>query len=252
MKPNWRKIKLTLGKRSPEILTAIGIAGMITTVALAVKATPKALELIEEKKEEEQVEQLSVVDTVKTTWKCYIPAAVTGTLSIGCVIGSLNISTRRTAALATAYKVAETALTDYKDKIVEVVGEEKAKEIREKVVEEQVQREPVNKKEIVYIGEGEVACRDLWTGREFSINPATIDIAMAEVNRRIVTDMSGGVPVNDFYELIGIDTLPHGNELGWDLDDGEIKIDKEYIVNPKTGHPILTIDFNVLPHYEYY
>lgn len=37
-------------KHSPEILTGIGIAGMITTTVMAVRATPKALILIEEKK----------------------------------------------------------------------------------------------------------------------------------------------------------------------------------------------------------
>ena len=38
-----RKIK----KHSPEILTGIGIAGMISATVMAVKATPKALKNIE-------------------------------------------------------------------------------------------------------------------------------------------------------------------------------------------------------------
>ena len=45
-----KSAQTTLSKHSPEILTGIGIAGMVTTVVLAVKATPKALQLIEEKK----------------------------------------------------------------------------------------------------------------------------------------------------------------------------------------------------------
>ena len=36
-------------KHSPEILTGVGIAGMITTTVLAVRATPKAMQLIETK-----------------------------------------------------------------------------------------------------------------------------------------------------------------------------------------------------------
>ena len=46
-----KDIRKFASKRSPEILTGIGIAGMITTTILAVRATPKALELIEEQKE---------------------------------------------------------------------------------------------------------------------------------------------------------------------------------------------------------
>ena len=57
---SFNKVGFQLKKHSPEILTGIGIAGMITTTFLAVRATPKALELIEEKKDElnnKQVEE---------------------------------------------------------------------------------------------------------------------------------------------------------------------------------------------------
>lgn len=40
----------TIRKRTPEILTGIGISGMVTTTVLAVKATPEALRRIEAKK----------------------------------------------------------------------------------------------------------------------------------------------------------------------------------------------------------
>ena len=44
-------LKTSIKKHSPEILTGIGIAGMITTTVMAVRATQKALILIEERKE---------------------------------------------------------------------------------------------------------------------------------------------------------------------------------------------------------
>ena len=36
-----KSVKVGLHKHSPEILTGIGIAGMITTTVLAVRATPR-------------------------------------------------------------------------------------------------------------------------------------------------------------------------------------------------------------------
>ena len=45
-----KKILVKAEKNSPAILTGLGIAGGITTTVLAVKATPKALKLIEESK----------------------------------------------------------------------------------------------------------------------------------------------------------------------------------------------------------
>ena len=47
-----KTVKRGFGKRSPEILLGIGIASGITTTVLAVKATPKALELLSEKRYE--------------------------------------------------------------------------------------------------------------------------------------------------------------------------------------------------------
>ena len=43
----FKGIQNALTKYSPEILTGIGIAGMITTTVVAVKMTPKALSLMD-------------------------------------------------------------------------------------------------------------------------------------------------------------------------------------------------------------
>ena len=89
-------IKISLTNHSPEILTGIGIAGMITATILAVKATPKAIKLLDARKEElnkanfnkeiekdcslrdyKEKNKLGFKETFKTAWKCYIPSAVT-------------------------------------------------------------------------------------------------------------------------------------------------------------------------------
>jgi len=111
-------------KHSPEILTGIGIAGMIAPPVPAVRATPKALQLIDTREIKEN-RRLSNKEIVATTWKCYVPAAVTGVLSTACLVGASSANLRRNTALATAYSISETALKEYKEKAVEVVGEKK-------------------------------------------------------------------------------------------------------------------------------
>lgn len=96
-------VRTAMKKHSPEILTGIGIAGMITTTVMAVKATPKALILLEEKKDELDTDRLEPKDIIKTAWPCYIPAAVVGSISVFCLIGASSTNLRRNAALATAY-----------------------------------------------------------------------------------------------------------------------------------------------------
>ena len=143
-------VKIGFDKHSPEILIGLGIASAITSTVLAVKATPKALLLI---KEEEKIKareynakhneldiaaeslSLSKPEMIKVTWKCYIPAAISGAASIAFLLGSNSVHARRNAAIATAYKLSETALTDYKKEVIETIGEEKAKLIQDKVVE---------------------------------------------------------------------------------------------------------------------
>lgn len=58
-----KTVKRGFGKRSPEILLGIGIASGITTTVLAVKATPKALELLSEKRYEKYGDTLKEDDS---------------------------------------------------------------------------------------------------------------------------------------------------------------------------------------------
>ena len=90
-----RNLQNAAKKHSPEILTGIGIAGMITTTIMAVRATPKALILIDEKKEELEAEKLPPKELILTTWKCYIPATTIGTVSVLCLISASSVNLRR-------------------------------------------------------------------------------------------------------------------------------------------------------------
>lgn len=74
----FRPIAKQVSKYGPEIAVGVGIAGMITTTVLAVKATPKALKLIDEAKKEkaEEAVELKPTEMVKVAWKPYVPAMI--------------------------------------------------------------------------------------------------------------------------------------------------------------------------------
>lgn len=116
-----------LSEHSPEILTGIGITGLLSTTVLAVKATPKALRLIDEKKEEYDTDELTNMEVIKTCWKCYIPAAVTASVSVACIIGANSVNSKRNAVLATAYKLSESAFSEYKEKLLKLLEKRKKK-----------------------------------------------------------------------------------------------------------------------------
>jgi hypothetical protein len=182
-----------VAKRSPEILLGLGITGMLTTTVLAVKATPKAVKMIEEKKKLENKEKLTVKETIQTTWKCYVPAAITGVSSTACLIGAGSVHARRNAALATAYKLSETAFNEYREKMIEEVGEKKDQAVYEKIAQDRVNKTPLDVGEIINTGKGTARFMDGISGRRFLSDRESIRKAVNEINYRLTTDFCGYV-----------------------------------------------------------
>lgn len=248
----FRDFKVSLSKHSPEILTGLGIAGMITTTILAVKATPKALELIDEAKrtpsETNEARELKPIEVVKVAWKPYIPAAITGTVSISCLIGASRVNAKRNAALATAYKLSETALTRYREKVVETIGEKKEKVVRDAVAKEKMEENPASKTEVIVVGNHETLFYDELTDRYFKHDIEQIKKIINELNRRMISENC--VSLNDFYLAVGLKNVPIGDVLGWNVNRGFIDI---YFSPQKDDNeqPCLALDFVIAPMYDY-
>ena len=238
-----------LTKYSPGILTGIGIAGMIGATFMAVKATPKALYLIEAKKEEAEVEELAPVETIKTCWKCYIPATLTSVLSAVCLIGASTVSAKRNAALATAYSISEAALREYQEKVVEVVGEKKEKAVRDAVAKNQIERDPVTKSEVVIIdSNSNTLCYEPLSGRYFKSTIDKIKKAEIKLDRQMIQEMY--VSLNDFYWEIGLDGTDLGDKMGWNLSKGYMDLSFSSQL-ADDGTPCAVIVYGIPPVYDY-
>ena len=220
-----QNLRIASVKHAPKILTGVGIIGMIGTTVMAVKATPKAIQLLEEKKAEENVETLPPVEVIKTAWKCYIPAAVTGVASVACLIRANSISTRRNAALVTACNLSKAALDEYKDAAKELYGEKKEEAIREKIAENKIKNDPVSNHEVIMTKKPLTICYDGLCGRYFMSDRDAIDQAILNVNRRILSSMGMCASLNDFYDELGLPPVDIGDELGWNIDSGTIVVD---------------------------
>lgn len=245
-----KSIQRSAVKHSPEILTGVGIAGMITTTILAVKATPKACMLIEEKKYEDDLDKLKPLDMVKTTWKCYIPAGITCIVSIGCLIGASSVNIRRNAALTTAYALSETALKEYRSKVVETIGEKKEESVRDAIAKDKIEANPVKVNEIYISGKGDTLCYEVISGRYFKSDIDEIKRAVNRTNERLIKESWNYVSLNNFYEEIGLEPTKIGYDIGWRLDQGLIEV---YFSSQLTtdGTPCLVIDYEDMPTYDY-
>lgn len=266
-------MKEAMKKHSPEILTGIGIAGMISTVVMAVKATPKALALIEDEthtrlKNGSQDEEgnisglqkntntkskvfgeyrLPAKDIVKTAWACYIPTAVMGTLSILCLAGASSANVRRRTALAAAYTLSESTLKGYQEKVVEAIGEKKEQEVRDSVAKDIVEKNPVSSREVIITEKGNTLCLDAVSGRYFKSDIDKLKKAENELNRRMRDETY--ISLNDFYYEIGLDEISIGDNLGWDIDSGYIDLEFSSQLN-EDGTPCLVVSYRVAPKYQ--
>lgn len=243
----FTNISSTVTKHSPEILMGFGIAGMITSTVLAVKATPKALRLIE-RAEEEKGKKLTKTEVIKTTWKCYIPTVLVAATSTGCLIGSSRVNLRRNAMLATAYKIAETTHKEYRDKVIETIGEKKEQVIKDKIAEDKLNANPVNNNTIIITDNGNTLFCDTLSKRYFRSDRNKIEKAQNEINRKLNIDLYASL--NDFYELIGLEYTDMGDDLGWNIANGLLELDLRPAL-ATNGEPCLAIEYNLAPKYDY-
>ncbi len=241
------KVKRGLGKRSPAILTATGIISMGTAAVLAAKETPKAIRLIEER-EQEIDDELTPKEKVETTWKCYVPAVTTGIFGAACLIGAHSVHARRNAAIATAYKLSETALAEYKEAVTEEIGEEKESLIRKKVIQKKLDETPVGPNNIIITGRGNQPCYDGMSGRVFDSDLNTIEKAINAVNRRMTYEMY--VSLSDFYDELGLDHTDISDDVGWNLDDGLLEVSFDSMILAD-GRPCITLEYHVAPKYDF-
>ncbi len=236
-------------EHSPEILVTTGVVGMVTSTVLAVKATPKALDLMEDKKSELGVTYLTGREIVESTWKEYVPAVGVGVVSAACIIAGTTQNSRRNTALATVYKLSESTLKEYQKKTEEVVGKEKADEIEREVAKARIKERPTfiqndNSDYIYTTGHGDTLMYDSLSGRYFRSSMNAVDRAVNEINKSLLSDYV--MTVNDFYIEIEIPTIGAGSLIGWKSDKEmmEVRYDSDVDSN---GQPYLILSYSNRP-----
>ena len=217
-------LKPFMVKHEPELLTGLGITGLVFSTIWGVKATVSAVRAIDKKKKQLKVKKLPVKETIKTTWKFYIPVAISTAVSIPCIIGGNCIYSKRNAALAAAYTLSETALQQYQDKVTEIVGDKKAKEIHESISGDNIEKSYTNgKSSVVVTGDGDSLFYEPLTDRYFKTSWNKILKAANELNAQAANDMFGYITLSDWFEKIGLPATEISDNLGWSIEKHGVK-----------------------------
>jgi len=240
MKINWKCIGQSVGKffqrRSPEILTGLGIAGMGLSVIFAVKATPKAIKALDDGQEKHKP-----IEVVKKTWKYYVPTTVSFLTSGACIIFSSNVHLRRNAALAAAYSVTEAALQDYRSAARDMLGEKKESLLEEKSLKKSIENNPPTPQNTFIIKSEDTLVYDPWSGRYFSYDIDLLKAAIEDLSYQLRDEEF--VTLNEFYDKIHQDRTYAGEILGWNAAKGPIRpVFTSTLLDHKT--PCLAIGFS--------
>lgn len=250
-----KRVEKIVADNSPLIMTVVGVTGTLATAYLTGKATFKAAEILAE---EEAVldrvhsnEDFERIYTFKYkfdhVWKLYIPAAGTAVLTVAAIIFSHHVSTRRAAALASAYAISEKAFEEYKEKVVSKMGEKKEEQVRDELAQDRLNRDPVSRREVIIVN-GNVLCYDVLTGRYFLSDMETIRKAQNDINEQIIH--SHYASLGDFFDKIGLPQTGLSEELGWNL---ETMLDIHYSTQMSDDNrPCVVITYEVSPARNYF
>lgn len=129
------KSKANFKHYAPTILTWLGAVGVVTTAVLAVKATPKALQVLEAAKEEKG-EDLSTLEKIDVAGPLYFPAALTCVATLACVFGANALNRKQQSALMSAYAMLDSTYKSYRRKVKELYGEDAANRVEEELEKE--------------------------------------------------------------------------------------------------------------------
>lgn len=238
-----KKLASFVARKTPVLLTGLGVVGVFSTAYFSIKATPEAYRQIQDAKSE-RTDVLTKAEIVKLVWKEYIPAGASAALTSAAIIAVNSVHNRRQAAIVSLYTLSEKALSEYQTKVRETIGEKKEKGIRDAIVEDQIRNNPNDgSTQVIVTGRGQSLCYDTLTGRYFKSDIESIRRAQNDVNAQAINDMYASQ--NDFYRMVGLPPVMFGEEHGW-RPDAQMDISFSSHLS-EDGEPCLALEYRIKP-----
>jgi hypothetical protein len=275
------KILNAVKAKSPEILIGVGILGVVGGVVLACKATTKIDPIIDDIKDDvdfihdcvdpdDQGKELvkAYVKGGAKLAKEYLPAFLL--IAGGCAsfVGSHNILRGRLVAVGAAYKYLESQYENYRERVVEELGEDKDNQFRLGIKKEKISEKFTKKdgttgektRTAETVDPETVSDYAVWFDARSSqywadsnYNKMFLQSQQAWFNDMLY--LKGHVFLNEVYDALGLPRTPQGQVVGWTKakdtpseGDGYIDfgLDAAFNRNFLNGdEPGLLLDFNV-------
>lgn len=266
VKPMILKSEQFLVRNASHILMGMGTTGLVTTVIFAAQAAPKAdRAIINERlnktaktlendgyhiKEPEELDKLTVQETVKTAGKFYIPTIGMGLFSLMCFWGAHGIDMRRQAILAGLYATAEQALQEYQRKVTELIGEKAEKEVKNAIAQDRVDALPPPRETVILSDDAMMWC--LIDNQYFRSSWLKIKEVQNDANHEMIQHMY--ISQSDLYWLLDpehkyLKANKDSGQIGWNVDE-MLYLDIDTPMGPD-HKPILSISYRTKDGFDY-
>lgn len=248
---------LVVQKYTPQILTGVGVVGVVAAAVLGAKATLKLEDVIDKtdaglndiKVKKERYAENDVADaysnldekrdvtkvyfeTAKDLTKLYALPVSLGIVSISCIIGGQGIQYKRTVASVAAYKTLEEGFAKYRQRVIDDLGLDRDEEYRRGyAMKEDVDEN--GEKTITLDGDihnfsDYVTFFDHknhnWKNTSPEYNLMFVKAQETFANQLLNT--RGHVFLNDIYDSLGMPRTREGSIVGWVLSkEGDNYID---------------------------
>lgn len=199
-------------RNSSTIMTIGGCLGLITTVIFAVKATPKARDLLEEAEELKQ-EPLTKTEIVTVVTPVYLPAAMTGIFTLSLILGADILNRRQKASMMGAYAALQKTYNEHREKVKELFGEDADAVVRRAIAKDKLEHcKTTDMKEDecwFSIPEFDV---------EFKSTQTQVVLGEYHFNRNYA--LRGYADVKEMLEFLDAPAIPYGDSIGWSEEAG--------------------------------
>lgn len=193
-------------RNASTILTCIGGVGVVATTITAVKATPTAIKLLEEAKAKKG-EDLTNLEKVCVAGPSYIPTLLLGASTIACIFGANALNKRQQAALVSAYALLDNSYKEYRGKLKELYGNDADRHIREEIAKDHYADQEIT------VDDDKRLFYDAFSERYFETTAEQVRDAEYFLNRELNSYCV--VTLNEYYDKLGVPTIPGGDEIGW-------------------------------------
>lgn len=150
--------------------------------------------------------------------------------------------------MATAYKLSESAFKEYQEKVIETVGKKKETAIKDSIMKEQLNNNPISNNQVIVTTIGDTLCYDSLSRRYFKSDINSIKKAFNKINFKMINE--GYASANDLYYELNLELIERDDDIGWNVSRGLIE---PYFSSQLAtdGTPCLVIGYSVEPKYDY-